>query len=535
VSERARAGAQVALGVAALGLAVTWLSGGCEERVAPGDVAEQAAPSGADGVAVEERVEPAIEWAAGQLASVRHTAVSSRVLARIEDVRVRAGSAVAEGDVVVVLDARDLAARAGEAEEHLRSAHARLELARTEPARAETLLRQGVGTRQRLDQAASELRSAEAAARGLEEALSEAKTALSFAALRAPVSGRVVDRLAEPGEMAVPGRPLLQIYDPSLLRAEAPVRESLAVGLRVGQPLRVEIAALGRAVEGAIDEIVPFAEPGARTLLVKVRLAAPSREAGVFAGMFARVAVPAGERRRLVVPRGAVVRIGQLEFVDVIGEDGRVARRLVTTGEASADSRVEVLSGLRAGERVVAPPEAVGAPLEAPRAPAPEAVSPEGRPAKAAEAVAALRSQLLAALTQALAQGPAAALDACRVEAPRIAERIRAGGVAVGRTSHRLRNPANAPEAWMAPLLEELRALPPQPDTFRTVDLGARGTGYVEPIYLSPLCVTCHGEAVEPALLERIRALYPDDAAVGFRVGELRGLFWAIAPRDTGS
>jgi hypothetical protein len=87
----------------------------------------------------------------------------------------------------------------------------------------------------------------------------------------------------------------------------------------------------------------------------------------------------------------------------------------------------------------------------------------------------------------------------------------------------------------MAPLLEELRALPPQPDTFRTVDLGARGTGYVEPIYLSPLCVTCHGEAVEPALLERIRALYPDDAAVGFRVGELRGLFWAIAPRDTGS
>jgi hypothetical protein len=156
------------------------------------------------------------------------------------------------------------------------------------------------------------------------------------------------------------------------------------------------------------------------------------------------------------------------------------------------------------------------------------------RPAKAAEAVAALRSQLLAALTQALERGPDAAVDACRVEAPRIAERVAAAGVAVGRTSHRLRNPANAPEPWMVPLLDELRAAPAQPGAWRSVDLGVRGTGYVEPIYLQPLCATCHGESVAPALLERIRALYPTDEAVGFRVGELRGLFWAIVPRVAG-
>jgi RND family efflux transporter MFP subunit len=511
--------------VLVLGFAVTWLSGGCEDRVAPGQLEAEGAAAQGRAVPVEETNEPAVEWSSGQLASARHTAVSSRVLARIEEVRVRAGSRVAEGDLLVVLEAGDLAARVAGAEQAVRSAQARLALARSEFTRAEELLREGVGTRQRLDQAAAELRAAEAGASGLGESLTEARTTRSFTEIRAPVSGRVVDRLAEPGDVAVPGAPLLRIYDPSVLRIEAPVRESLAVGLRVGQRLRLDVPALGdAALEGEIDELVPFAEPGARSVLVKVRL--PGGDERLFAGMFARVAVPAGERRRLLVPAAAVERIGQLEFVDVLGEGGARERRVVTTGEPATGGRVEILSGLRAGERVLVGKEAAAAAPQAP--PAPAAVPP----ARAAEAVAALRSELLAALTRALVEGPAAAIDACRVEAPRIAERIAARGVAVGRTSHRLRNPQNAPEPWILPLLDELRAAPPEPSTWRSVDLGERGTGYVEPIHLQPLCATCHGEAVEPALLERIRALYPSDEAVGFRVGELRGLFWAVVPRD---
>lgn len=153
------------------------------------------------------------------------------------------------------------------------------------------------------------------------------------------------------------------------------------------------------------------------------------------------------------------------------------------------------------------------------------------RPARAAEAVAALRTQLLAALTSGLERGPEAAIDACRVEAPRIAARVGSEDVRVGRTSHRVRNAANAPEAWMLPLLESFATAPPEPGAWRSVDLGERGIGYVEPIYLQPMCATCHGESVAPDLLARIRALYPNDAATGFRVGELRGLFWAVTAR----
>ncbi len=341
--------ATAGLGVTAL--AVFWLSGGCEQRVAPGEatVAGRVLPE-AELVAVTEVVEPGFEWASGAVASARQTAVAARVLARIEEVRVRAGSSVSEGEVVVVLDARDLRARVREAEEALRSSEARLALAVSEAERTQELFRTGVAPQRRVDEVTANLRAARAEVAGRQEALAEAKTAASFAELRSPVAGRVVDRLAEPGDTALPGQPLLRIYDPSLLRVEAPVRESLAVRLSVGDVVAVEVPALGEPVQGRIDEIVPFAEPGARTLLVKVVL--PRSDARLFAGLFARIAVPAETRARLLIPEPAVDRVGQLEFVTVAGEAGLAERRLVTTGDRPHPGQIEVLSGLRPGERI---------------------------------------------------------------------------------------------------------------------------------------------------------------------------------------
>jgi len=327
---------------------------GCGDRVAPGQVEiERERVAEGDTRRVEEVTLTSIEWASGDVVSARHTTVAARVLARIEEVMVRAGSVVRRGDLLVRLDARDLKAQLGEAEEALRAAEARLELALREQVRAKELVERGVAPDQKLDQANSELRSARADVGGRRSARDEAETALTFSEIRATGNGRVIDRRAEPGDTAVPGSPLLRIYDPTLLRVEAPVRESLAVDLEVGQALSVELPALGEVFEGRIDEIVPFAERGSRTLLVKVSL--PRTSDRLFAGMFARVAIPAGQRVRLLVAEGAIVRIGQLEFATVVNEAGESERRLVTTGSLSIDGRVEVLSGLARGERVYLP------------------------------------------------------------------------------------------------------------------------------------------------------------------------------------
>lgn len=479
------------------------------------------APTAADGdrAAIEVAAETGtvFEWASGSVASARHTVVASRVLATIEEVRVRAGGAVEVGDVLVVLDARDLEARAQEAEQAHAAARARLVLAEREAERQAKLVAEGVGTVQESDRAAAALRVARADVSATQRGLEAARIAKSHTEIHSPVAGRVVDRLAEPGDTATPGGPLLRIYDPSVLRVEAPVRESLAVKLQLGDLVDVEVESLGLRVEGAVDEIVPFAEAGARTLLVKVRLPADPR---LYAGLFARVAIPAGERVRLLIPESAVLREGQLEQVEMAGAAGAARLRVVTTGERLADGRIEVLSGLQAGERILAPQSPVPSSQE--RASEPDAATV----ARAAEAVARLKATLVGELTAAIAQGgPENAIGVCRDRAPAIAQAVSEPGLRVGRSSHKLRNPANAAPDWAAPLLAAWVAGKRAGEPTALVLEGGR-TGYVEPLATAPMCLACHGESIAPAVAAKIAALYPEDRATGFRAGELRGIAW---------
>lgn len=151
--------------------------------------------------------------------------------------------------------------------------------------------------------------------------------------------------------------------------------------------------------------------------------------------------------------------------------------------------------------------------------------------AAGAEAVLPFKKGMKAALIAGLQEGPAEAIAACRVEAPALAEKASNDLVRVGRTSDRLRNPSNAPKAWMVPLLDDYRndvkAREP-----RVVRIDASTVGYVEPIYTQPICVTCHGETVAPELEGQLEALYPEDQARGYVAGDLRGVFWAELATD---
>lgn len=147
--------------------------------------------------------------------------------------------------------------------------------------------------------------------------------------------------------------------------------------------------------------------------------------------------------------------------------------------------------------------------------------------ARGAQTVAPLKRELLAALQEALARGgPEQAIDVCRLRAPEIAAQASSPAVRVGRTSDRLRNPANAPADWMRPLLDAYRANP-QERAPRVVHLADGRVGYAEPIFVQPLCLACHGETLTPALRERLAARYPDDRATGYRAGDFRGLVYA--------
>lgn len=140
----------------------------------------------------------------------------------------------------------------------------------------------------------------------------------------------------------------------------------------------------------------------------------------------------------------------------------------------------------------------------------------------------AMFSRLLGRLGEAMASGgPAAAIDVCAEDAPGIAAEVAEEfGVRIGRTSFKLRNPANAPPAWVEPAVLARRG---DPARFRSGD----GTiGVLEPIMVMPTCLGCHGDAdrLAPGVAEAVAARYPEDRATGFAAGDLRGWFWIEVP-----
>jgi hypothetical protein len=148
---------------------------------------------------------------------------------------------------------------------------------------------------------------------------------------------------------------------------------------------------------------------------------------------------------------------------------------------------------------------------------------------RGAELLAPFKQNLQAALKAGLAQGHEEAIGACRLEAPAIAEALSQDGVRVGRTSHRLRNPADTAPEWAKPLLTAYLADASDREP-RSLALPGGRSGYVEPIVAQPLCLSCHGESLSPDVAARITELYPEDRAVGFKSGDLRGIFWVEFP-----
>ncbi|NIL97265.1 MAG: efflux RND transporter periplasmic adaptor subunit [Planctomycetales bacterium] len=343
------------MGLLVLVLVIAWLAGFFTTKIEPttGPPADRPVRllAGQATDTVQEIDQQTFVEAVGSLRSASRTVISSKLLATILQIAVTAGDEVVANQVLVQLDTEEAVARLRQAEESRQAAQAARSQAEADFQRAENLRRADPGAiaQQEYDSKQARLQIATAQLRRAQQAVTEATVLISYGTIRAPQAGRIVDRLAEPGDMAKPGEPLLVVYDALSLRLEAPVMESLAGKLQLGQKLSVHIDALARDFQATVDEIVPQAT-AARSFLVKAKL---PRTNNLYEGMFGRLKVPTGTRRHLCLNENAIYRIGQLECVDTVGPGDVLQRRLIKTGHQQKPGRVEVLSGLRAGERVV--------------------------------------------------------------------------------------------------------------------------------------------------------------------------------------
>ncbi len=289
---------------------------------------------------------PREESAVGTVRAVHEAEVASKILARVEEVRIKAGQEVNEGDVLVVLDGADLKARLDQATAAEAAAKARFDQAKIDLGRAERLKARQTITQSELDQASTAMRSAKAELDRARQAVEETRIVESYATVKAPISGRVVDKQVNPGDTVSPGQMLVTMYDPSQMQMIASVRESLALRLKVGQQVPARLDNFDYQCLATVSEVVPEAQAESRSFQVKVTGPCPPN---VYSGMFGRIFIPLEQEDVVVVPTEAVRRVGQLEEVDVV-EDGAVRRRVVQLGRTLAEGR-EVLSGLKEGKK----------------------------------------------------------------------------------------------------------------------------------------------------------------------------------------
>src|SRR5512134_2438563 len=290
--------------------------------------------------------------------AVRQSTVSAQIGGRIVELRFDVGDYVKKGDVIVRIDERS-AARALEASEaQVLEAQAALANARAQYERSKQLLAQNFISQAALDQAEAGYKSAQARVSALVAGAGAAATERSFATVVAPYSGVVSSRHVELGEMATPGRPLMTGFDPSTLRVVATVPQAQVAAIQAGAKARIEIPSLGRWVDVKAMTIVPQADP--RTHTSRIRLELPAEVRGVVPGVYARAHFVVGRAPRLLVPRAAVLRRSEVTAVYVVDAENRAHLRQVRLGSAGDEASVEVLAGLKPGERVALEPVKAG-------------------------------------------------------------------------------------------------------------------------------------------------------------------------------
>jgi RND family efflux transporter MFP subunit len=276
--------------------------------------------------------------------AVRQATVAAEISGRVVELRADAGQRVKQGELLMRLDAREVAGSDASAQASLAQARAAYE-------RSKNLHMQKFISQAALDQA-------EAAWKAAQGMAGSSGASLSHAAVTSPLVGVIAQRHVELGELAAPGRPLVTVFDPKSLRVIATVPQYKLAEVKKAGKARVEFPDTGLWVEASRVEVLPTVDARSHTATARIYL--PDNQPGVVPGMFARVHFTIGQARKLTVPAAAILRRGEVIGVYVLDDKGGARLRQVRLGEPVAGGDLEILAGINPGERISLTPVKTG-------------------------------------------------------------------------------------------------------------------------------------------------------------------------------
>ncbi|HZE22055.1 MAG TPA: efflux RND transporter periplasmic adaptor subunit, partial [Desulfobaccales bacterium] len=272
----------------------------------------------------------------GAVISPSLSQVSSQVPGRVAKIWVEAGTKIKPGQPLVTLSAAQYQAR-------LNQAQAQLTKVAADYKRYQFLFKQGAVSPQEFDAMTARYKTARAQ-------MAEAATMKGYTIVRAPESAVVAERKVAVGDLAQPGQPLVSLYNPSLLQIEGEVNDNYREQVELGETAKVSIPAVNYQGALLIAEIFPISTSNSRTFKVRTRIMSNPL---LVPGMFARLSLPLRPTRGILIPKDAVHTVGQLSMVKVVVK-GEAQLRQVKLGR-QVDKKVEVLAGLKPGDRLLLP------------------------------------------------------------------------------------------------------------------------------------------------------------------------------------
>lgn len=310
-------------------------------------------------VVVSQSAAKPVITAEGVIEAVKSSQLAPQVAGSITTFNVKAGDTVKAGQVLARIDTRIANQQAAASQAQVAAAKAQLSAARQEYERKKRLYDKQYISQAALERAESDYKTAEAQTRAELAQTGVTGVQAGLHTVTAPYAGIVAEVAAEQGDMAMPGKPLLTLYDPREMRAVVNVPQSQIASIQTGAAVKVSIPAAAeneRNVAAVKITVLPTADAVSNN--VKVRLALPQQLESVSPGMFARAMLPiasSGEQGQIYIPSQAVIKRSELMAVYVLDAQGDPQLRQVRVGQKQGD-KLLITAGLQAGEKVALDP-----------------------------------------------------------------------------------------------------------------------------------------------------------------------------------